>query len=100
MQGQLACFAELAEPHGEPSGGEVDVCSVQRDRFPDPDPGHGEQPNQGGERGAPQGGGSDCAAPISAAMSASEYKYGLARIGLCVSSSGAGTSCIGSSAWR
>ena len=40
---------------------------------------------------------SEPVAAISAAMSASEYRYGLARCGRCGSRSAAGTSCTGSS---
>ncbi len=43
---------------------------------------------------------SELAAAITAATSASAYKYGVARCGRCGSSSAAGTSWAGSKAWR
>ena len=56
VQGQFAGLAELAVPHHQPPGGEVDVAAVERDRFTDPHSGDRQQPDQGGERGPPQRG--------------------------------------------
>jgi len=68
-------------PHRQHARGWVNIAAVERDRLSDPDAGDRQQPDQRGQGG--QGGGvdSDCAASISAATSASEYKYGLARRG-------------------
>jgi hypothetical protein len=54
VQGQFPGLAELAAAHDQPPGGEVDVALVERDRFPDPDPGHRQQPDQRGECGLSQ----------------------------------------------
>ena len=54
--GQLPGLAELAVAHHQPSGGEVDVAAVERDRLAHPDPGHRQQPDQGRVGGPPQRG--------------------------------------------
>ncbi len=54
VQGQLAGLAELSVLHRQPSRGEVDIITVQRDRLTDPQASDREQPDQGREGGLPQ----------------------------------------------
>ena len=66
MQRQLPGLAELAVPHQRAARWQVDVAAVERDRLPDPDAGHRQQPDQRGERGPPQRGAQATAWPRSA----------------------------------